>query len=99
MKSGTKEKSWKYSSILSPSVSLLVREKAYGPVIFSVMLNGVMIVFFSLTLMLDVSDGVSCHAHPNSQLLALVKVHHVLAELERGQHVQYLPDVRIRTFD
>jgi len=54
MKSGTKEKSWKYSSSLSFKVSLFVREKAYGDVIFSIIVKGVMMVFFSLTLILNV---------------------------------------------
>jgi hypothetical protein len=49
MKSGTKEKSWKYNSILSARVSLLVRAKEYGEQSLSMMVKGVKIVFFSLT--------------------------------------------------
>ena len=35
----------------------------------------------------------------DSQLLPLIKVHHVFPELECGQHVQHLSDVRIRAFN
>jgi hypothetical protein len=45
---GTKEKSWKYNSALSFNVSLFVFEKAYGLVNLSMIVNGVMMVFFSL---------------------------------------------------
>ena len=48
MKRGTNEKSLKYRFILSFNVSRFVREKAYGEVSLSMMVNGVMIVFFSL---------------------------------------------------
>lgn len=79
---------------------MFVLEKAYGPVIFSVMVKGVMIVFFSLTLMLHISrDTYRYYEGGNSQLLALIEVHDVLAELESGQHIQNLPDIRIRALD
>lgn len=52
MNSGTNEKSWKYKSDLSLSDSRLVLENEYGPVSLSMMVKGVKIVFFSLTLAL-----------------------------------------------
>jgi len=56
MKSGTKEKSWKYNSILSARVSLLVRAKEYGEQSLSMMVKGVKMVFFSFTRTLSFSQ-------------------------------------------
>ena len=47
MNNGTKAISWKYSSLLAFKVSLLVLENEYGPVSLSMIVNGVMIMFFS----------------------------------------------------
>jgi hypothetical protein len=52
MNKGTKEKSWKYKSDLSLKESLFVLENAYGEQSLSMIVKGVMIVFFSLTLTL-----------------------------------------------
>jgi len=49
---GTNEWSWKYNSILSPSVSRAVREKRYGPSILPVTSNGVRMECFSFALAL-----------------------------------------------
>src|SRR6267154_6348127 len=47
IKSGTKEWSWKYNSILSPNVSRAVGPNMYGPRILFVASNGVKMVYFS----------------------------------------------------
>lgn len=80
MKRGTKLKSWKYSSILSFNVSLLFLEKAYGPVSLSMIVKGVMIVFFSLTLTLQTnelifkskSDETTYNCFPSSKFISLL---------------------------
>jgi hypothetical protein len=47
MNKGMNEWSWKYISILSLNVSLDVGEKRYGPSIFEVRSNGLMMEYFS----------------------------------------------------
>ena len=83
MKRGTKLKSWKYSSILSFKLSLFVFEKAYGDVSLSIMVNGVMMEFFSL--IFNLHDDVSkvFQLEPDAlHLFALVEVHFAFTKLE-----------------
>jgi hypothetical protein len=98
MNSGTNEKSWKYKSDLSFSDSRLVFENEYGPVSLSMIVKGVKIVFFSLTLAL-LYQRLFRLQNSDLQMLALIKVHFGLGQLERRQHVQYLADVRVGALD
>ena len=52
MKRGTKDGSWKYISILSPSVSRVVGKNIPGPRILLMTPNGVKTVYFSFILTL-----------------------------------------------
>ena len=96
MKRGTKEKSWKYNSILSARVSLLVRAKEYGEQSLSMMVKGVKMVFFSLTRTLAISWSKG-RTSADLQLFALIKVHLAISELISRQHIEDQTDIRVGT--